>query len=536
MKLRDLLFLGLIFSGVFTLGANLMPPREPKPMTSYDVAAYLDPSFRSVVERLDASFRHEWAIENLTPAKRADDLTIARRLSLALVGTVPSLEEIRQLEYLPSEERLAWWIDHLLQDRRFADYFAERLARAAVGTEDGPFIFFRRRRLVSWMSDELAKGTTYDHLVHALIAQDGLWTDKPATNFVSVTSQPDMKNQPNPIRLAGRVTRAFLGLRLDCAECHNHPYAHWRQSDFQGLAAFFGQTKIGFTGVYDGDGEFEATDKTTQNKFVVPPRVPFATELLPHEGTRRQQLAAWVTHPKNPYFAKATVNRIWALLLGRPLIDPVDNLDAEVPVPGALQILADDFAETGFDLRRLIRLIASTSVFHLDSTLEDRELTDEDERAWAVFPLTRLRPEQVAGSVLQSVSVATIDAQSHLLLRLIRFGDQNDFIKRYGDSGEDEFESGGGTIPQRLLLMNGKLQRERLEAGPFTATGRIATLSPNTAHALETAYLCVLTRRPTDEERAYFEQVFADKQQSLAKHLEDLYWALVNSTEFSWNH
>src|SRR5262249_22824390 len=154
-------------------------------------------------------------------------------------------------------------------------------ARACVGTEDGPFILYRRRRFVSWLADQVAQERPYDAIVRDLIASDGLWTTQPATNFVSVTSKPDKKNQPDPVRLAGRVTRAFLGIRLDCAECHNHPYAEWKQSDFQGLAAFFGQTRVGFTGIHEGAGEFEVKEKKTDEMKTVAPRVPFAADLLP---------------------------------------------------------------------------------------------------------------------------------------------------------------------------------------------------------------------------------------------------------------
>ncbi len=99
-------------------------------------------------------------------------------------------------------------------------------------------ILYRRRRFVAWLADQLAQNRPYDQLVRELIASEGLWTNKPATNFLSVTVQTDSKNQPDPVRLAGRVTRAFLGLRLDCAQCHNHPYAEWKQSDFQGFVRF----------------------------------------------------------------------------------------------------------------------------------------------------------------------------------------------------------------------------------------------------------------------------------------------------------
>jgi hypothetical protein len=535
MWYRHLLFLGLIGGSVIALGANLMPPRQPKPVTSYDASAYQAVDFRTVVASVDSSFHKYWEENAVKPVAPANDLLIARRLALALMGTIPSLEEIRQIEWLPPEERLPWWIDHILQDRRFADYFAERFARSYVGTEGGPFILYRRRRFVTWLSEQFRHGRPYNDIVSHLIASTGLWTDQPATNFISVTSQQDKKNQPDPIRLAGRVTRAFLGIRLDCAQCHNHPYARWKQTDFQSLSAFFAQTHVGFTGIYDGEGEFEAEDRKTQKKHTVEPRVPFSPELLPDAGTRREQLAAWVTDAKNPYFARATVNRVWALMLGRPLIEPVDNLEAEVPVPPALQILADDFASNGFDMRRLIRLIASTQAFRLDSAA-DRELTENDEKFWAVFPMTRLRPEQVVGAAIQSSSVTTINAESHILVRLTRVGQENDFIQGYGDSGEDEFDGRGGTIPQRLLLMNGNLIHERIKQSLFNASSRIAALAPDNRLAVESAYLTVLTRRPTPDEAEYFEPFLGGRRDGRGARLEDLYWALINASEFSWNH
>src|SRR4051794_30959580 len=358
--MRNLLFVGVVGGGLAALVVNLLPPRQPAHISHYDAAAYQDPEFRDVVLRVDAAFRQEWLSNGIKPAGTAPDLIQARRLALGLMGTVPSLEEIRQFEALPPDQRMPWYTDHVLADPRCHDSLAERLARAYVGTEAGPFIFFRRHRFTTWLEEQVARNRPYDQVVRDLIATEGLWTDHPAANFVSVTAQQDKGNEPNPVRLAGRVTRAFLGLRLDCAECHNHPFATWKQADFQSLSAFFGQTHIGFTGVRDGDGEYEVEDKKTQLKKTVAPRVPFAQELFPEKGTRRERLAEWVTHPKNPYFAKAAVNRVWALMFGRPLVEPVDNLEPDGPVPPGLQILADDFAAHQFDLRRLVRLIAST--------------------------------------------------------------------------------------------------------------------------------------------------------------------------------
>jgi len=267
----------------------------------------------------------------------------------------------------------------------------------------------------------------------------------------------------------------------------------------------------------------------------IAPCVPFAPELLPEDGRRRHRLACWITDAKNPYFARAAVNRVWALMLGKPLIEPVDNLESDTPAPPALDLLADDFVAHAFDLRRLIRVIACTEVFRLDSATE-HEVGETEEKAWAVFPLTRLRPDQVVGGVLQAGSVATLNAESHILFRLIRYGQRNDFVQRYGDTGEDEFDGHGGTIPQRLLLMNGSLLHEKIASSPFNGATRIGWMATDDARAVEAAYLSVLSRRPTPEESEHFQRFLAESALSRAERFEDMFWVFLNSTEFSWNH
>ena len=167
------------------------------------------------------------------------ELAVMRRLSLSLCGTIPSLEEIRRFEYRPPDRRIDAWLDDLLRDRRCGDYLAERFARVFVGTEDGPFLKFRRRRFVAWLSDAILANRRYDANVRDLIADEGLWTDHPATNFLTVTTD-EKTERPTPDRLSARVARAFLGVRLDCAQCHDHPFQPWKQEHFRGLAAFFG--------------------------------------------------------------------------------------------------------------------------------------------------------------------------------------------------------------------------------------------------------------------------------------------------------
>ncbi|MBL8797183.1 MAG: DUF1549 domain-containing protein [Planctomycetia bacterium] len=534
MWLRNLLFIGLVVAAIAALRANLFPlsgNAQVRPVAPVTRGSELD----EVIGRVNAAFRAEWTAQSLQHAPLADEYTIIRRLSLALTGTIPSWEEMRQLEAIPPENRVDSWLSYLLHDRRFGNYFAERLARAYVGTEDGPFIIYRRRRFVTWLSEQLLTNRPYGSLVAELIVSDGLWTDKPATNFITVTTVPE-GDGPDQERLAGRVARAFLGVRLDCAQCHNHPFEEWQQKDFHGLAAFFGKTQQGLTGLYEGKGEHMMTDHKTAKKETIEPAVPFLKELLPTDGSRRSRLARWVTHPQNEYFARATVQRVWALLFGRPYLDSVESMDALSNPPQPLVLLAQDFAAHHHDLQRLIRIITASEVFWQDSKA-NHELTDEHERHWAAFPLVRLRPEQVVGSVQQAAALKTINAESNLLVRATYQGSINEFVKRYGDTGEDEFTGRGGTIPQRLLLLNGDMVKESTENKPFNASTLIANLSANDRAAVETAYLSVLTRRPTAEEAAHFESRLAgSKGQERISRLEDLFWTLINSTEFSWNH
>ncbi|MBI1249135.1 DUF1553 domain-containing protein [bacterium] len=495
---------------------------------------------------INEQFQKVWQDNDLKPAPKADDLTIARRISLGLTGTIPSLEEIRLLENRPAEDRIAWWVNHLLEDRRFGDYMAERLSRAYVGTENGPFLVFRKRRFVTWLSDQLMANRPYDELTRDLIAETGLWTDHPGVNFITATIDQDGTKEPDVARLAGRLTRAFLATRIDCVQCHDDNLGgDLKQSDFHELASFFREAQNSFVGIRDDKGKpYNFKYLYGDEEVTVPAQVPFNQDLLKESGgTLRQRLADWVTHPENKPFARAIVNRVWAVMTGRPLVQPVDNIPLdgsfeEGTYPAGLEPLTDDFIAHGYDLKRMIRLIASTEAFQRDSRA-DHELTAEHEATWASYPVTRLRPEQVIGSINQASSLHTLNADSHVLTKLVTFGETNDFLKRYGDAGEDEFNMDGGTIPQRLLMMNGNLVKERTKNNFIrNSATRVASLSPNDQVAVETAFLCVLTRRPTEAELEHFVGRLKNKdiKANRSQDLEDVFWALMNCTEFAWNH
>lgn len=521
------------------------------------------------VSKLDEWFRAQWAKEGVSVSGPASDLGVFRRLSLALFGCLPSLEEIRAFEADLAPDRLDRWVARMLQDPRYGDYFGERLARSLVGTEDGPFIIFRRDRMTAWLSEQLLADTPWSDMTHHLIAAEGLWTDSPATNFITVARIDDEGLDEN--KLAGRTVRTFLGQRIDCAQCHDHPFdPTWRQKDFEGLAAFFCQANISLGGVMDSPKTnqkepvvYKVVDpgKAESEARVISETVPFHSEWLPKDGGLRSRLAEWVTHKDNRRFERAIANRIWGFMFGKPLHEPVDDLPHPADgVPDALDLLGAEFRDKDDRLSVLVRMIAQSQVFRLQS--ESSAETEDDYRrqvkSWAVFPLVRLRPEQMIGSLFQAGFVRTVDQTSNPLIRLQRFGSENDFLKEYGDLGDDELLQQVGTIPQALLRLNGRFTNEISKADALSGPAEIRNFSPDDRAIVENSYLACLCRRPHPDELAFFTNLLqsgqqadngsdaeltaqkADSNPSPARDrsdvVQDLFWTLFNSPEFSWNH
>lgn len=531
------------------IGWWFLPIPGPTQRLSGAVAQQAD--LHPVVMRLDRLRAERLASWPLEMAPTADWQTICRRLGLGLIGSGPSLEELRWLESLPEGERVEYYLESLLQDRRWSDYFAERLTRAVIGTHDGPFLLYRRRRFTSWLSDQLAADLPLDALMRQLVVAEGLWTDNPAVNFLTATMDESDERTADPVRLAGRTSRAFLGMRIDCMQCHDDllgqvdfgtPQAPQggRQIDFHGLAAFFAAARVPdnvFTGLRDdpqrvyevellGDGEPRRLE----------PAVPFYPHLLPTAGPPRQRLATWLTAAENQPVARAWVNRVWGLMAGRPLIEPVDQIPLFGPFPVLLEELAEDLTSHGWQLGRLIRLIAHSAAFQSRSEAAF-PISEAHLEQWAVFPMSPLRGEQLARSISQASRLRAVRPRQSLFSQLEQFGFVSDFLKAFGDRGEDEFSVEPLTLPQRLTLMNAKHVAERIEENPIlNASHRIARQSPSATHAVELVYRLTLARPPTLEELDFFAGPLAGLSgRAMVDGVADLYWMLLNSTEFQWN-
>ena len=514
--------------------------------TSRDVSDIAD--VKSEVNRF--LYQH-WNDAGVAPSPASDDLQVLRRLSLSLHGTVPSLEEIRQFEADTKPDRIDRWVTRLLSDQRFGDYFAQRLARAYVGNEEGQFILFRRDQFTRWLSSELMANRPYNEMVTEILTREGLWTGAPATNFATAAIANDDLDEN---KLTARTVRAFLGQRIDCAQCHDDFFGDWKQTDFEGLAAFYGQTTFSVFGIGDREMEngkpreytifdpgTEPEEGETVEGRVVAPNVPFHPEWVPKDGSRRQKLATWITHSENRRFERAAVNRIWGLVFGRPWFDPVDGLpdpprdESEYDV---LDLLGRDFREHNYDVHRLIRAIVASKAFRVasQSDFDERDEYNLAEGTWAVFPLIRLRPDQVIGSMLQSKFIKTIDRNSHPFVRIQRFFGEVNFIEEYGDASDEELTEAASTIQQALLRMNGEITQEISTGPPFSSVAQIVGLSKNNEQLVENCFLVCLTRRPNPEQLAHFVKQLEAPDADRVPIVQDMFWSLLNAPEFSWNH
>ena len=544
----------LVLGGLLTLVQDT-PGRPTDDISAPQAPAKrFQPPERAV--KFEAWFEAHWAEEQIAPAAAADELAILRRLSLALHGTVVSLAELRQFEADAGELRLERWTQKFLDDGRYASYCSERLGRALIGVSEGPFLSFQRERFDAWFIEQLAADRPWDEIVTKLVSAQGQPAAEPATNYITISQfnlTGRVDEEIDEQQLAGRTIRAFLGQRIDCAKCHDHFFdPRWKQAHFQGLTAFFVAAHFTVHGVEDDIGrQLEVTDHETGTSRVIVPKVPFGSEWLPEAGTRRQRLAAWLTDPRNERFDRAIINRIWAQMFGRPFYSPVDDLpDPGDPATRALDLLAVEFRAHRRELKWLIQAIAASRPFRLDSrppvpgTEQSRaagwpvEELERREEAWAVFPLVRLRPEQVIGSMLQAASIKTIQRDSSLFTRARKFFSNQDFVKDYGDLGSAEFSEQTGTIPQALLRMNGRLAYELIQPGATAATSAIARATEgDDALCLKTCFQVCLGRSPESEEREVLGRWLAETTgEARQQAVEDIFWTLFNSPEFSWNH
>ncbi|HEX5103511.1 MAG TPA: DUF1549 and DUF1553 domain-containing protein [Pirellulaceae bacterium] len=475
----------------------------------------------------------------IVPAEVCSDAEFLRRVYLDLIGTLPTSDEARAFLADGRTNRRALLVEQLLQRPEFADYWALKWAdllrvdRQALGHK-GAYDFYR------WIHESLATAKPLDVMAREIVTAEGPLAETPPANFYSAVREPG--------KAASTVSQVFLGVRIECAQCHHHPFDRWSQEDYFGMTAYFAQLQRKSTPLGEillAEGDPATTHPRTGQAIPAHALAQPMREKNP-AGDRRQELAAWLTAPENPWFARNIANRVWAHLLGRGLVEPVDDFRATNPPsnPELLNALAAHLASQRFDLRSLLRAVCASRTYQHASHTNETNAKDEQNYSRALYKRmdaevlldalcqTTGVPDQFDGAPAGTRAIELWDSQvEHYFLRL--FGRP---VRQTACECERVVEP---SVAQVLHLLNS----ERVDGKLRHEAGRVAELAQSETsdqRLVEELYLTALSRYPSDAERNTGVEYLAaaalgDVSQRRAR-AEDLLWTLLNSLEFVFNH
>jgi hypothetical protein len=480
----------------------------------------------------------KWKKLGLRPSPVCDDATFLRRATVDLCGRLPTPAEVKAFLTDAAADKRTKLIDRLLDSPDYPAYFALRWGSILrnsnlAGADQAAYAFH------AWIKDLIARNRPYDEFVRGIVAAAGEWQDAPAINWYW-QNRDDQLHQ-----VTADVAQVFLGVRLQCAKCHHHPYERWGQADYYGLAGFF--TRLGRKSFGQPPPYFAAATVTTGEKDPLTGKAPEpkypdgpSPKFTP-EDDPRHALVDWMVKPDNPFFARALVNRMWGHLMGRGLFHEVDDQrDTNPPSnPELLDALAKDFLAHKFDVKHVIRTIATSRVYQLSAIPTDGN--KDDRQNFARYYARRMPAEVFLDAVNQATGAKAGFNGVGTNGRAVDLPHEG-----FGSYFLDTFDrpkrvtvcecerSTGATLSQVLLLANSEEMENKLGAGD----GRVAKLVKDKrppADAIEELYLACLSRPPTADERNKT-LGYLDRQANKQQGLEDVLWALLNSKEFMFNH
>jgi hypothetical protein len=502
------------------------------------IAKYPDFPTRGYVDELALA---RWKELGIVPSDLCTDAEFIRRVHVDLCGRLPTPDDVRAFLAegdAASGDRRARLIDRLLDSPDYAAYFALRwgsiLRNASLaGAEQAAYAFH------DWIRDMIARNRPYDEFVRGIVAAAGEWQDAPAVNWYW-QMRDDQLHQP-----VADTAQVFLGLRLQCAKCHHHPYERWSQEDYYGLTGFF--TRLGRKGLGEPPPYFcdrrrttgeinPATGKPIEPKLLDGPYLD-----IPPEEDPRDRLVDWMARPDNPFFAKALVNRLWGHLMGRGLVDPVDDMRETNPPsnPELLDALAKDFIAHKFDMKHVLRTICNSRTYQLSSVPND--FNKHDRQNHARYYARRMIAEVLFDAVDQACGVRTPFGKMSRQARAVDLPHEGfgsyflDVFDRPPRSSACECARSTGASLQQVLHLSFSPDTENKIA---RGDGRVAKLIKRKGtpeQAVEELYLAAFARFPTEQEQktalGYLQQ-----QSDRRRALEDLLWVLLNTREFMLNH
>jgi hypothetical protein len=501
--------------------------------------------------RIDELIAARWKQENVQPAPLADDAEFVRRVYLDLAGRIPYVAEVRTFLADPSPTKRRDLINTLLDSPGYLNHFSSVWRAWWLPDNNNQFgNLGLRPGFEAWVRLRLMENAGYDAMVRELltVGTAGAPSTRPIMvlpgGAAGVPPNPQaflLANENRPENLAASMTRLFLGIRLECAQCHNHFFADWSREQFWEQAAFFATPAT----VRPAPGQTEPSLGPRRIKIpgtdtVVSARFLDGQEPKWQDGVNpRVVLAEWVTAKDNPWFAKAAVNRLWYYFFGIGLVDPVDDLIPQNPPshPELLEFLAREFAAHDFDLKFLIRAITNSRTYQLTSAQTHE--SQADPRLFARMGVKGMSPEQFFDSL--ALAVGYVDPMPATQRQFAGFGVNTPrarFLAEFKNDSDKRNEV-QTSILQALALMNGQFVHDATSVENselLTAVAQAPFMT--TARKIETLYLATLSRPPTPKELARLVKYVESGGPTGDPHkaLGDVLWALLNSAEFILNH
>jgi hypothetical protein len=494
------------------------------------------PHYNYIDEKLIA----QWHNLGLTPSPLCGDEEFFRRIHLDTIGTVPAPEDVRAFLKDPDPQKRRKAIDQVLGRPEYVDFWALKWGDLLRINRD----FLNERGMWSfhnWVRGCVRANRPVDEMVRDIITAEGsTFTEGPANYYMVARTPADW---------AETTAQVFLGVRMQCAKCHHHPFEKWSQDDYYGVAAFF--VRLGTKGsqefgIFGGERVVYLKDTGEQNHprkgEVVPPH-PLDGPTMSDPFDRRVRLAEWLTDKANPYFARNLVNRFWGYYMGRGLVEPLDDLRATNPAsnPELLDALARDFIAHKYDLKHLLRTIMNSRAYQLSSRVVPGNKADSLNVHFARFTVRRLTAEQLADAVDFATGTREKYVGLPLGTRAIQLPDprvRSFFLDIFGRPSRQitcECErTVQPNIAQALHLLNGDFLSKKI-ADPKGRVAKLFLSKRNVAEMVDELYLVALGRLPQEDERARALESIAQGP-TPREGVEDFLWALLNTREFMFNH
>lgn len=488
----------------------------------------------------------------LPPSPLCDDATFLRRVSLDVIGRMPTTNESEAYYASASEVRRAELIDNLLNSPEYADYFANKWTTLLRNRRDDASDITSNFAFHSWVRDSLLENKPYDKWVRELLAATGTVVDNPPVAWYKRVKQPNEQIED--------VAQLFLGVRMQCAQCHHHPFERWSQDDYYGFVAFFSRIGRKPTGTPGEDLIFHqrglAQAKNVRSgEMLVPSALGDAIPAIAPDDDPRLRLADWMSSSENQFFAKAVVNRYWKHFFKRGLVEPEDDIrDTNPPTnPELLAALEQHFVSSGFDLRDLVRVITLSSSYQLSAIPNEYNVSDVQN--YSHFYPKRMQAEVMLDAIDQVTGASTSFANLPAGTRAIALPDNSynqssPFLAVFGrpsNSSVCECERvQSSSLGQSLHMLNSAEIKAKLSVSGGLAD-RLSKDQRSDAERVNEIYLATFARQPDASELEASVAYVAESRLDTAgkpldailakrENYEDLIWALISTKEFLFNH